>query len=109
MTLIRMKKLSLGVLLIAAAWFLDGCYYMQAIGGQMEVLRDRQPIEEVIADDETDDALKAKLELVSDARQYAVDELLLPENDSYSSYRDLVKLNFNRSCKVICTRAACNF
>ena len=84
-----MKKLSLGVLLIAAAWFLDGCYYMQAIGGQMEVLRDRQPIDEVIADDETDDALKAKLVLVNDARQYAVDELLLPENDSYSSYRDL--------------------
>ena len=68
---------------------LEGCYYMQAINGQMEVLRKRRPITEVISDDETDDELRERLELVAEARQFAVDQLLLPENDSYLSYTDL--------------------
>jgi predicted aminopeptidase len=68
---------------------LEGCYYMQAFNGQMEVLRKRRPIAEVISDDDTDAELRGRLELVQEARQFAVDQLLLPENDSYLSYTDL--------------------
>ncbi len=75
--------------LLLAFVVLEGCYYMQAINGQMEVLRKRRPIAEVISDDETDDELRERLELVAQARQFAVDQLLLPENDSYLSYADL--------------------
>ncbi len=68
---------------------LEGCYYMQAFNGQMEVLRKRRPIAEVISDDDTDEELRGRLVLVQEARQFAVDQLLLPENDSYLSYTDL--------------------
>ena len=62
---------------------------MQAIGGQLEVLRSRQPLSEVIDDAATDDKLRARLQMVEEARRFAVDDLLLPQNDSYSSYADL--------------------
>jgi predicted aminopeptidase len=62
---------------------------MQALGGQVEVLRKRRPITEVIDDDSTDTVLRKRLQMVQDARQFAVDQLLLPENGSYRSYADL--------------------
>jgi len=49
----------------------------------------RRPVEEVIEDEESPDELKVKLGLVQEARDFAVSELLLPENDSYRSYADL--------------------
>jgi predicted aminopeptidase len=62
---------------------------MQAIGGQAEVLRKRRPVTEVIEDDSTDTVLRKRLQMVQEARQFAVDQLLLPENGSYRSYADL--------------------
>jgi predicted aminopeptidase len=76
------------VLALAFA-LLEGCYYMQAFTGQMEVLRKRRPVSEVITDDNTDEELRRRLEMVQEARQFAIDELLLPDNDSYRSYTDL--------------------
>jgi predicted aminopeptidase len=66
-----------------------GCaapYYWQAIGGQLELLRKREPIDEVIADPKADPKLKDTLARVETMRRFAVDELLLPDNDSYTSY-----------------------
>ena len=68
---------------------LSGCYYMQAASGQMEINRKRKPIEDVIAADETPQELTAQLRLVTEARQFSIDELALPDNDSYRSYADL--------------------
>jgi predicted aminopeptidase len=68
---------------------LDGCYYMQAAKGQYEVMSRRRPVAEVLEDEESGDALKNRLEMVVEARQFAVDELLLPDNESYRSYADL--------------------
>ena len=62
---------------------------MQAIRGQFEVMHSRQPIPEVIADDASPDDLKKRLRIVQEARDFAVDELLLPDNKSYRSYADL--------------------
>ncbi len=62
---------------------------MQAIRGQYEVMNRRQPIAEVIADEESPDDLKKRLTIVQEAREFAVDELLLADNDSYRSYADL--------------------
>ena len=78
---------ALGVIVCAAS--LCGCYYMQAARGQLDVMSKREPIDELIADDETPDELAEKLELVSDARQFAVDVLYLPDNGSYTSYADI--------------------
>lgn len=68
---------------------LSGCYYVQAARGQLEVMNKREPIEEVIASPETPEDVAEKLELLRDARQFAVDELGLPDNESYRTYSDL--------------------
>lgn len=68
---------------------LSGCYYVQAARGQLDVMSKREPIDELIEAPDTPEDLALRLELVNEARQFAVDELLLPDNDSYRSYTDL--------------------
>ena len=55
----------------------------------MDLMQRRRPIAEVVSDPSTPDELRERLLLVSEARQFAIDELLLPDNDSYRSYADL--------------------
>ena len=81
-------------LLIVIAAFLAtfqvaGCYYMQAAGGQLEISRKRTPINEVIENPDTPEQLKSRLEMVQRARRFAIDELLLPDNESYQTFADL--------------------
>lgn len=75
--------------LVAAVLTLSGCYYVQAARGQLEINRKREPIENVIAAADTTPNLVAQLQLLNEARQFSIDELLLPDNDSYRSYADL--------------------
>lgn len=66
-----------------------GCaapYYWQAIGGQLELLRKREPLDEVIADPSVDTKLKDTLTRIAAMRRFSVDELQLPSNDSYTTY-----------------------
>jgi predicted aminopeptidase len=84
-----MNRIAKAVAACALAAATSGCaapYYWQAIGGQLEFLRKREPIEEVIADPKSDPKLKDTLARVETMRRFAVDELLLPDNDSYTSY-----------------------
>jgi predicted aminopeptidase len=68
---------------------LSGCYYVQAAKGQWELTRKREPIDEVIVHEETSAELAARLRLVVEARKFAVDELGLPDNDTYRTYADI--------------------
>ncbi len=68
---------------------LDGCYYMQAARGHLSVMNHRRPVEEVIADRESPETLAERLTIVQRARDFAVNDLLLPDNDSYRTYADL--------------------
>lgn len=68
---------------------MSGCYYMQAAAGQLEVLRKRDAIDDIIADPATPAELTARLTLVTEARDFSVNVLKLPDNDSYRSYADL--------------------
>jgi predicted aminopeptidase len=68
---------------------LSGCYYMQAARGQMEIVRKREPIDVIVAAEESSPELSAKLRVVTQARQFSIDALGLPDNDSYRSYADL--------------------
>ena len=62
---------------------------MQAARGQWALVRDREPVAEVLAGDALSPELRAKLELAYDARQYAARELGLPDNRSYETYVQL--------------------
>jgi len=77
------------LLVLAIGVNASGCYYMQAAAGQWSVLRKSEPIGEVIADSDTSDELAHRLRLVQDARQFSIDELGLPDNESYRKYADI--------------------
>lgn len=77
------------VLLLLLLLLGEGCYYVQAIRGHSDLMRRRRPVEEVIEDAESPEQLRRKLELLREAREFSVAELLLPDNDSYRSYADL--------------------
>lgn len=77
------------IVLVFALVSLSGCYYVQAAKGQWELTRKRAPIVDVLADEETPDALAARLRLVQEARQFAIDTLGLPDNDTYRTYADI--------------------
>lgn len=71
----------------------SGCstvsYYSQSIAGQTEIWMKQQPIDKLLSDPKIKPALKQRLEFVKAIRQYSIDELGLPENNSYLSYADL--------------------
>jgi predicted aminopeptidase len=77
------------LLLLVTLGALGGCalpFYWQAIGGQFELLRKRTPIQDLLADPKVDDKLKTTLAGVADIRKFAVTELHLPDNASYTTY-----------------------
>ena len=69
---------------------LSGCstvgYYAQAVGGHLSLMSKRQPLDEVMASEDTDEDIRRKLELLRDARVFAVDKLGLPDNNSYNTF-----------------------
>lgn len=79
--------------LLAVLLLISGCanlgYYTHLAGGQLELLRQRQPIARIIADPARDAALRARLAQVLDARAFASSQLDLPDNRSYTLYADL--------------------
>jgi predicted aminopeptidase len=90
----NLQRRNIGRLIVAAVAAiiilqLDGCYYMQAARGHFSVMNHRRPVADVIADDQSAEVLAERLTLVQRARDYAVSDLLLPDNDSYRTYADL--------------------
>ncbi|MEM6513365.1 MAG: aminopeptidase [Pseudomonadota bacterium] len=68
---------------------LSGCYYLQAAGGHLEVMNKREPIDALLDDPTTPEDLARRLRLVTEARDFSIATLALPDNDSYRSYTDL--------------------
>lgn len=77
------------LLAILGPLLLPGCYYLHVAAGQLDLNARREPIEEVIERPGTDAALKERLELIGRVRRFAIDELGLPDNGSYTSYAEL--------------------
>jgi predicted aminopeptidase len=79
--------------LAALCVLLSGCantlYLMQATGGELKVLHERVPISRLLADPRTPQELRARLVQVQAAREFASQELHLPDNKSYRSYADI--------------------
>lgn len=80
-------------LCLALSMALGGCaqlaYYGQAVHGEMAVLSSARPIDQVLADPDTGDKLKSRLNKVKEIRAFAVSELGLPDNASYTAYADV--------------------
>jgi len=68
---------------------LSGCYVLQAAAGQADVLSRSEPIAEVMADPQTPETVRSRLDLAEQARAFAVQELGLPESRSFRKYADL--------------------
>jgi predicted aminopeptidase len=72
---------------------LSGCadarYYGQSVAGHWQLMRAARPIDAWLADAGAPEALKQRLRLAQDIRQFAVTDLHLPDNASYHRYADL--------------------
>lgn len=79
--------------LVLLAVILSACselrYYRQSAGGQLDIVHRRQVIDTLIADENRDAHLRARLEKVREIRAFAVGELGLPDTGSYTQYADL--------------------
>jgi len=77
----------------AAAGMLASCstlnYYTQAAQGQLELLSDARPIDDWLADPATNTTLRHRLESARQIRRFAVQQMGLPDNDSYKKYAAL--------------------
>ena len=77
----------------AAVSLLASCstlnYYTQAAQGQLSLLSNARPIDDWLADPATTTSLRHRLESARQIRRFAVQEMGLPDNDSYKNYAAL--------------------
>lgn len=64
-------------------------YYWQSFRGHMGLMGAAKPVQDWIGDESLKPALRERLELAQRARQFAIDELGLPDNASYRRYAQL--------------------
>ncbi|QPC95231.1 aminopeptidase [Mesorhizobium sp. INR15] len=64
-------------------------YYAQSLEGHVKIMAARENIGKLIDDPSTPGALRTRLRSASAIRRFAIDELALPENNSYRSYVDI--------------------
>lgn len=77
---------------LAVTSLLAGCgigYYAQAARGQFAVMRAREPVERLIEAPGTADTLREQLVRARRIRDFATEELRLPDNAAYRSYADI--------------------
>jgi predicted aminopeptidase len=88
----RVKFWQTQLVLICFSGVISGCslpYYWQAVGGQLELIRKRSPINEILGSADTNEPTKVALQQIVEARKFAIDVLDLPDNGSYRTYVDL--------------------
>ncbi|NDP39882.1 MAG: aminopeptidase [Rhodoferax sp.] len=81
------------VLLLTLIPWLASCadtgYYLQSIGGHLQMMKAARPIAQLLADERVAPTLKQRLLLAQRIRAFAVTDLQLPDNASYQRYADL--------------------
>ncbi|MDO9197018.1 aminopeptidase [Rhodoferax sp.] len=87
-----MRVLQFLALVLLTPW-LAGCadtrYYLQSVGGHLQMMQAARPVTQWLADESVEPALKQRLALAQRIRSFAVTELHLPDNASYQRYADL--------------------
>lgn len=86
------KQIKLSILILSAVT-VSACssfgYYMDLMAGHSELLEQRKPVTEVLAEKETSPKLRELLKTSQNIRDFASNKLDLPENDSYRQYADI--------------------
>ncbi|WP_128544845.1 aminopeptidase [Larkinella soli] len=79
----------LGVCIVLGVWYHELVAYgwMQA-KGQLRILWNTRPVEEVLADASFPDSLKRKIELIQEIKRYAIDSIGLNPSGSYTTFFD---------------------
>ena len=89
----KIKFILFPLLIIILLSTLPGCsdlgYYLQCAKGQINLIRRATPISELLDDATLKPAVHTRLQLVQNIRDFASEDLLLPDNDSYRSYADI--------------------
>ncbi len=83
------RTLCTGLLALGLSGCADTGYLLQSVNGHLRMMAAARPVAEVLQDDTTPPSLKARLELAQRIRRFAVSELALPDNASYTRYADL--------------------
>jgi len=85
--------LATALLAAVAVCTTSGCatagYYARSVVGHLEILQAARPVPQVLADPATSEALRRRLVLSQQMRDFAVRELAEPDNASYRRYADL--------------------
>jgi len=78
---------------LAASCLFSGCstlgYYQQSIAGHVDLMQRARPLDDWLTDPLTPPPLKQRLALAQQLRRFAVQELALPDNASYTRFADL--------------------
>lgn len=86
------RKLHKLAFVFAAIIVLTGCstvgYYSQIVSGHMRIVFGKRPVAEIVSDDSVNDVIKHRLQVAQNARQFAIQDLGLPDNESYTSFYD---------------------
>lgn len=80
------------VLVVTLVSSLTGCigisYYAQSLNGHLQITTARKSVAKLLTDPSTPEELRRQMASASAIRQFASDELALPDNASYRSYVD---------------------
>ncbi len=77
------------VLLCLGSGCADLGYYRQSVAGHMDLMSRAKPVDDWLADGDTQPQLKKRLALSQQMREFSVQVLKLPDNRSYRAYADL--------------------
>ncbi|MFC5411224.1 aminopeptidase [Larkinella bovis] len=79
----------LGVCIVLGIWYRDLVRYGWMQGkGQLRILWNTKPVEQVLADPSFPDSLKRKIELIQEIKRYSVDSLGINPSKNYTTFYD---------------------
>jgi len=77
------------ILALGVAGCTSVSYYAQSLEGHVNIMTARRDVAKLIDDPSTPETLRARMASARAIRNFAVDELALPDNNSYRSYVDV--------------------